>query len=145
MFEQDYIMRIIKEVVRAILKLLFHIDIESPSAELIKDQQCRATLDNLLEMVDRGQINEAENILYDLTSTGDMQNLQVALLFYSYLNDKEESYLSEHNFSHEEVKNGLTDLTARYGLENIKDIFMATACEPYPKAVKVSLQPAFIL
>lgn len=124
MFEQDYIMRIIKEMVRAILKLLFNIDTESPSAELLKDQQCRETLNCLLDMVDKGKINEAENMLYDLTSTGDMQNLQIALLFYSYLNDKEEAYLSEHNFSHEEVKSGLTDLAARYGLNNISDIFM---------------------
>lgn len=124
MFEQDYIMRIIKEMVRAILKLLFNIDTESPSAELLKDSQCRETLNCLLDMVEKGKINEAENMLYDLTSTGDMQNLQIALLFYSYLNDKEEDYLSEHNFSHEEVKSGLMDLAARYGLDNISDIFM---------------------
>lgn len=124
MFEQDYIMRIIKEMVRAILKLLFNIDTENPSAELLKDQQCRETLNVLLDMVDRGQINEAENMLYDLTSEGNMQNLQLALLFYAYLNDKEEAYLTKYNFSHEEVKSGLTDLAARYGLNNMDDIFI---------------------
>ena len=34
MFEQDYVMRYIKEMVRAILKLLFNIDTESPSSEI---------------------------------------------------------------------------------------------------------------
>ena len=34
MFEQDYIMRLINEMVRAILKMIFNIDTESPSAEL---------------------------------------------------------------------------------------------------------------
>ena len=37
MFEQDYVMRLIKEMVRAILKLLFNIDTDSPSAELLED------------------------------------------------------------------------------------------------------------
>lgn len=51
MFEQDYIMRMIKEMVRAILKLLFNIDAGVPSAELLKDSEDAQTLDELLDMV----------------------------------------------------------------------------------------------
>ena len=43
MYEQDYIMRLIKEMVRAILKLLFNIDTESPSSELLKDAEEKQT------------------------------------------------------------------------------------------------------
>ena len=39
MFEQDYIMRLIKEMVRTILKLLFNIDTESPTAELLEGKE----------------------------------------------------------------------------------------------------------
>ncbi len=39
MFEQDYVMRLIKEMVRAILKLLFHIDTESPTVELLENKE----------------------------------------------------------------------------------------------------------
>lgn len=39
MFEQDYVMRLIKEMVRAILKLLFNIETESPTAELLENKE----------------------------------------------------------------------------------------------------------
>ena len=83
MFEQDYVMRFIKEMVRAILKLLFNIDTESPTTELLENKEERETLENLLDMVDAGKINEAENKLYDLISATDINSLEVALLFYS--------------------------------------------------------------
>ena len=69
MFEQDYVMRLIKEMVRAILKLLFNIDTDSPSAELLEDAKEQQTLDELLDMVDNGFINEAENKIYEITET----------------------------------------------------------------------------
>lgn len=85
LFEQDYVMRLIKEMVRAILKLLFNIDTDSPSAELLKDSEEEQTLDELLHMVDDGFINEAENRIYEITEEGKKIDLEIALLFYSYL------------------------------------------------------------
>ena len=84
MFEQDYVMRLIKEMVRAILKLLFNIDTESPTIELLENKEEKETLENLIDMVDAGEINEAENRLYDLISATDMNSMEVAILFYSY-------------------------------------------------------------
>ena len=75
MFEQDYVMKLIKEMVRAILKLLFNIDTESPTVELLENKEEQETLENLLDMVDAGEINEAENRLYDLTSNTDVNSL----------------------------------------------------------------------
>lgn len=63
MFEQDYVMRLIKEMVRAILKLLFNVDAESQTAELLENKEEKEILENLLDMVDTGKINEAENRL----------------------------------------------------------------------------------
>lgn len=34
MLEEDYIMRLIKEMIRAIIKALFNVDTESPTEEL---------------------------------------------------------------------------------------------------------------
>ena len=104
MFEQDYVMKLIKEMVRAILKLLFNIDTESPTVELLENKEEQETLENLLDMVDAGEINEAENRLYDLTSNTDVNSLEIALLFYSYLNDKTDDFLEVNNFSRDEKK-----------------------------------------
>lgn len=95
MFEQDYIMRLIKEMVRMLLKLLFHIDTAAPTAELLCETEERKALDDLLDFVDDGKINEAENRIYELTLNGNMGNLEIALLFYSYLNEKNDEYLKE--------------------------------------------------
>ena len=124
MYEQDYIMRLIKEMVRAILKLLFNIDTESLSSELLKDAEEKQTLESLLDMIDEGRINEAENSLYDSTENLDKSGLEIALLFYSYLNDKSDEFLEEHDFNREEVKQGLEDITSRYGISGFAEMFL---------------------
>lgn len=124
MFEQDYVMRLIKEMVRMILKLLFNIDTESPTTELLENKEERETLENLLDMVDAGKINEAENKLYDLISATDINSLEVALLFYSYLNDKADDFLEENDFSRDEIKLGIENVADRFGLSSIAQMFL---------------------
>lgn len=124
MFEQDYVMRLIKEMVRAILKLLFNIDAESPSAELLENKEEKETLENLLDMVDAGKINEAENRLYDLINDVDMGSLEIALLFYSHLNDKTDEFLEENDFCREEIKLGMENVVDVFGLDSIAKIFL---------------------
>ena len=124
MFEQDYVMRLINEMVRAVLKLVFNIDTESPSAELIKDSEEEQTLNELTDLVDAGLINEAENRIYEITEDGNKKDLEVALLFYSYLNNQSDEYLEEHDFSRDEVKSGLKDITKRYGVDGFVDAFL---------------------
>lgn len=124
MFDQDYIMRLIKEMVRTILKLLFNIDTESPTIDLLENKEEKKILENLLDMVDTGEINEAENKLYDLISAADMSSLKVALLFYSYLNDKTDDFLKANDFSRDEIKLGIESLTNNFGLGSIAKMFL---------------------
>ena len=124
MFEQDYVMRLIKEMVRAILKLLFNIDTESPTVELLENKEEKETLENLLDMVDAGEINEAENRLYNLISVTDINSLEVALLFYSYLNDKTDDFLEANDFSRDEIKLGMENVAENFGLSSIAKMFL---------------------
>jgi len=121
LFEQDYVMRLIKEMVRAILKLLFNIDTDSPSAELLEDAKEQQTLDELLDMVDNGFI---KNKIYEITEEGKKTDLEMALLFYSYLNDKSDEFLEAHNYSRDEIKAGLKDITVRYGVDGFAEMFL---------------------
>ena len=123
MFEQDYIMRMIKEMVRTILKLLFNIDTESPTAELLENKEEKALLEKLLDMVDDGCINEAENLLYDILDTCESSGLIMALLFYSYLNDKTDEFLEENDYKREEIRQGMESIADRFGLSDIVSIF----------------------
>lgn len=144
MYEQDYIMRLIKEMVRSLLKLLFHIDMQSPIEELLHDREAKDTLRDLAGMVDRGEINEAENRLYAmLAETGgdgaqegdgtqegvpadapDRERLELALLFYGYLNEKDDEFLHDHGYSREEIRSGLEDWVERYGLKGMAEAFL---------------------
>ena len=111
-------------MVRAILKLLFSIDTESPSSELLKDAEEKQTLESLLDLVDAGRIDEAENRIFEITENLDKSNFEIALLFYSYLNDKSDDFLEENNFSRDEVKQGLKDIASRYGVDSVAEIFL---------------------
>ena len=124
MYEEDYIMRTIKEMVRTLLKLLFNIDTKSPSAELLEDTADQQTLNELLYMVDDGSINEAENKIYDITDDGGKTDLEIALLFYAYLNDKPDAFLENHNYSRDEIKSGLKDVTTKYGVDEFTEMFL---------------------
>lgn len=123
MYEQDYIIRQIKEMIRAILKLLFNMDTENPIEDLAQREEYRDTLEKILAMVDNGNIDEAENQIYDMTSDNNMANLEIALLFYSYLNDKDDAFLQEHDFCREEIMSGIKALACRYGLMGMTEIF----------------------
>lgn len=124
MFEQDYVMRLIKEMIRAVLKLLFNIDTKSPTVELLESKEEKESLKDLLDMADNGNINEAENRLYDLISNGDIDSLKIALLFYSYLNDKSDEFLETNEFSREEIELGIKNLADKFGLKSITKIFL---------------------
>ncbi len=124
MFEQDYIMRQIKEMIRAVLKLLFNIDTESAMTQWAEKSEAHASIGPLLKLVDEGKINEAENALYDITEDCREGSLKTALLFYAHLNEKSDSFLEAHNFSRDEVKQGLKDILSRFGLGSISDLFL---------------------
>lgn len=124
MFEEDYIMRQIREMVRMLLKLLFQMDLEEDSEELLRGTKENEVLRELLEMVDDGRINEAENRVYELCEDGEMANLKVMLLFYDYLNGKSDEYLEECEFSREELKEDMRDLLAGFGLSDMAETFL---------------------
>ena len=127
MFEEDYIMRQIREMVRMLLKLLFQLDQEEDSEELLRGTKENEVLRELLEMVDDGRINEAENRVYELCEDGEMANLKVMLLFYDYLNGKSDEYLEQCEFSREELKEDMRDLLAGFGLSDMAEAFLRKA------------------
>ena len=123
MFEQDYVMRLIKEMIRVILKLLFNIDVETPATGLIENEEEKATLEALLDMIDEGAINEAENIIFELAE--DNADLEMILLFYSYLNDKSDTFLLENHFSRKELQVDLKNILSQYGLDGMIEAFLS--------------------
>ncbi|MDE6519066.1 MAG: hypothetical protein K2K91_01200 [Ruminococcus sp.] len=123
MFEQDYIMRQIHQIIEVLVKILFNVDNQYLSVNLIKDAETKESADDMLRNIDIGNIHEAENKLFELVENRTMDNLLAGLIFYSYLNEKDDDYLESTGFSRDEVENGIKHLLSEYGLETMADIF----------------------
>ncbi len=123
MYEQDYIMRQIHQIIEVLVKILFNVENQYLSVDLIKDTETKESADDMLRNIDAGNINEAENKLCELIENRTMDSLLAGLIFYSYLNEKDDDYLEINGFSRDEVENGIKHLLSEYGLETMADIF----------------------
>lgn len=123
MLQDDFILRQIREMVHAVMKMLFQVSASELTPEVIEDSTARTTLENLIALTDEGKIDEAENQLYEMTCDGDRQNLEIGLLFYYNLNGKDDDFLEVHNFSREEIMTEIQDLADRYQLSGIAEAF----------------------
>lgn len=123
MLQDDYILRQIREMVRAVMKMLFQVSASELTPDVIEDKEARQTLATLTSLADEGNIDEAENKLYEMTCDGDHQNLEIGLLFYYELNGKDDEFLEANDFSREEIMMGIQDLADRYNLSGIAEAF----------------------
>ena len=118
--EKDYIMRMIKEMVRVLFSLMF--GKKYVSVELEKENKYEVSGKNLksfLDMIDSGQINEAENILLDNIDYANNDEVMAAALFYQYLSEKDSEFLINNNYTKEEVLSGFKQLLVQSGYNNL--------------------------
>lgn len=118
--EKDYIMRIIKEMVRVLFSLMF--GKKYVSVELEKENKYEVSGKNLkdfLDMIDSGEINEAENILLDSIDYTDRNEVMAVALFYQYLSEKDSEFLKNNNYTKEEVMSGFKQLLMQSGYTDL--------------------------
>ena len=122
--EKDYIMRIIKEMVRVLFSLMLgkqYQSVELPAEN--KYEVSGKALEEFEEMVDQGLVNEAENLLLERIDYTSKEEVLAALLFYQYVSEKEEEFLTAHNYSKEEVLDGIKRLAEHAGHGEVNTIF----------------------
>ena len=123
MFQNDYFMRQIEMLGRFLAKLIFNK--ETTVYEVIIDEEGNITPAGLLylelnTMIKEGRINEAENLLFDrIEATYDNEYLEIAIDFYSQVNNLTDEFLEEHDFSREEAMEGLSKVKQLYGIEDL--------------------------
>ncbi len=106
--EKDYMMRMIREISRVLFSIIF--GKQYTQVELERQDVFRIAgkpLDELRDLVDRGQINEAENILLEDIDYSNKNDVVSAAAFYEYLGNKTDDFLVQHDFSRKEVLDGL--------------------------------------
>ena len=118
--EKDYIMRMIKEMVRVLFSLAF--GKKYVSVELEKENKYEVSgknLKNFLNMIDLGHINEAENILLDSIDYTNKNEVMAVALFYQYLSEKDNQFLENNNYTKEEVLSGFKQLLMKSGYRDL--------------------------
>lgn len=124
LYEKDFLMRQIQLLVQFIARFVFGKD--AAIFELPPQEQARADGDPLeaalARLLDAGDVCGAENLLFEHFEPGNRAHLYAALAFYARLNALSDDALSDdalsaYNFSREEIRQGLTDAAARYGLD----------------------------
>lgn len=118
--EKDYIMRMIKEMVRVLFSLVF--GKKYVSVELEKENKYEVSgkkLKSFLDMIDLGQINEAENILLDNIDYTNKEEVMAAALFYQYLSEKDNEFFENNNYTKEEVLSGFKQLLIQSGYKEL--------------------------
>ena len=117
--EKDYIMRMIKEMVKILFSLIC--GKKYVSVEFEKENKYEVSGKNLksfLDMIDSGQINEAENILLDNIDYTN-NDVMAAALFYQYLSEKDSEFLINNNYTKEEVLSGFKQLLVQSEYNNL--------------------------
>lgn len=123
--EKDYIMRIIKEMVRVLFSLM--LGKQYKSVELQEENKYEVSgkaLEEFKKMIDEGFINEAENILLESIDYTQKREVLAAILFYQYISEKDIDFLEAHNYSKEEALDGIRRLAEKQGFGQISSLLM---------------------
>ena len=118
--EKDYIMRMIKEMVRVLFSLAFgkkYVSVELEEEN--KYEVSGKSLKSFLGMIDLGQINEAENMLLDSIDYTNKNEVMTVALFYQYLSEKDNQFLENNNYTKEEVLSGFKQLLMKSGYSDL--------------------------
>lgn len=124
MLQDDFIMRMIHEMVTTLLKLIFHIELGENEEQNFKDQETASNYLELLALIQAGEINEAENKLLDELDSDDMEHFKMALMFYYHLNEIDFNFLEEHNYSKNEITDGLRYVSSVYGYDSMAEALL---------------------
>ena len=124
-FERDYVMRVIRDMVRFISTVVFGrtelmVDIDSTTKAEVGTVPPSVTMyTELLRMVEQGDINGAEDLLYEQIDPSDIGYLEAGLAFYHKLTDISDRELEACNYSREEILDGIHELSEMYGIDGL--------------------------
>jgi len=125
-FENDYIMRMIRDMVRFIATMAFGrtdlmVDIDTVNrSEMGRVPPATLMYADMLRMVEQGDINGAEDLLYEQLDTSDTDYLEAGLAFYHRLTELGDDTLESCDYSREEILDGLRELSDMFGIYGLE-------------------------
>lgn len=118
--EKDYIMRMIKEMVQVLFSLVFgkkYVSVELEDEN--KYEVSGNTLKYFFDMIDQGDINEAENLLLEDLDYTNKEEVMAAAFFYQHLSQKDDDFLRRNDYTKDEVLFGFKQLLEKSGYKDL--------------------------
>ncbi|MDE5754296.1 MAG: hypothetical protein K2H89_07130 [Oscillospiraceae bacterium] len=116
MFEQDYIMRQIRECVAVTMKLIFKIDMPVPETMVIQNQEKQAKSQELILRIDVDPIKDVLSDLNHITKEKTRDDLLIGFQFYSRIFQKDEDFFDSNQISYSEIREEMKQFFLQYGI-----------------------------
>ncbi len=114
MLKDDWAMNQISSYAKLISRVA--LDRDSTEYRIGQSQEADSLYFRLSELIQDGKINEAENLLYEELDTENLKHLELAVDFYTKLNEMGDPTLEAGGFSREEIDDGLRDIADSFGI-----------------------------
>lgn len=121
--KDDYMMRMIKEAVRALVRMISGGDLSSyelPSSESDYTEEDRL-YEQLVSLANQGKINESENLLFENIQMEKI--FSIGMNYYLYINEFSDQQLDKMNYSREEIVEGIKDFADELGIHVPSELF----------------------
>lgn len=120
MFKQDWMMRQIESFASLLARMFFNketTEYEVSQEEL--NSETNLLYRQLFALINDGKINEAEDLLFDKIDPNNKRYLELAIDFYSNLNNLSDIFLENSDFTREEIDEGLKNVADIFGISMI--------------------------
>lgn len=121
MFENDFIMRQIKELTAVIAKILF--GAKSESMSLMLQQRERQKVEFLVDRMKNGEIQDAVDEINSLADTNTKENLLIGLEFYSQLSDMDDDFFAEKGYNLVKARKSFEKFVEKFGLQQMTNLY----------------------
>lgn len=121
MFEQDYIMRQIKEITAVIAKVMFGAKVDQSFYMLQEAERQKAY--TLIEKLRNGEIKEAVDEMDRLTDNNTKENLMIGLEFYTQLSNMDDDFFTANGYTTVMARKDFRRFTKKFGVEDMTDLY----------------------
>ena len=121
MFEQDYIMRQIKEITAVMAKALFGAKTDQSFYMLQEVERQKAFV--LIEKMRNGEVKEAVDDVNRLADKQSKENLMIGLEFYSHLSDMDDKFLEEKGYGFVRAKEDFKRFAEKFGMQQMTNLY----------------------
>lgn len=116
MFEQDYIMRQIRQIIEVAMKMFFNVDTVRPETMIIQDHNKQDKSNELILKIDDNNIREAIADFKSITNGKTKDDLLIGFNLFTKLCALDEDILEANNITYSEIQNEMKIFFAQYGI-----------------------------